>query len=147
MDEKTKDRRQELQDILMEAEGYKRQMDLIKNEMRMIDSTLDELRGSIAAIDALKENKEGTEILVSIGSGSFLRAQIKDAQKVIVGVGAGISLEKNLDDAKALMESRIKEAAEAAEKLQKGGEEMGARLGELDAEYRKMMGEMQSERR
>lgn len=84
----TKDQREELQALMMEAEQYKRQMDSINRQMQILETTIEDLRGSMNALSALEENKAGTEILVSIGSGSFIRAKLLETEKVIVGVGS-----------------------------------------------------------
>jgi len=142
-----KDKRQELQRILMELETYRRQMDSLRNEIQLLDSTMAELRSSLTALDALKENKAGTEILVSIGSGSFIRAELKDVERVIVGVGAGISIEKNVDEGRKILEARSEEITKTMEKLQKSVVELNDRLVKLNDEYQRLMREIQAEQK
>jgi len=142
-----KDKRQELQRILMELETYRRQMDSLRNEIQLLDSTMAELRSSLTALDALKENKAGTEILVSIGSGSFIRAELKDVERVIVGVGAGISIEKNVDEGRKILEARSEEITKTMEKLQKSVVEINDRLVKLNDEYQRLMREIQAEQK
>ena len=141
------DKRERVQSILMEVEGYRRQMESSKSEVRFLDATLEELRSSVEAIEALKENKDGTEMLVSIGSGSFIKAQLKDTGKVIVGVGAGLSVEKDLDAARKILEERSQEIIRAMERFQNNAAEMNERMMELDQEYRQIMAELQAEPR
>ncbi len=141
----TKDHREELQSLMVEAEQYKRRMDSIRAQMQILDTTLEELRNSISALAVLEENKAGTEILVSIGSGSFIRAQLKDNQKVIVGVGSSLSLEKNIPDARKVFEERIKEVTEAQDKMRKAAAETTEAIQSLDDEYRHIVSHMQDE--
>lgn len=142
-----KDKRQRVQSILMEVEGYRRQMESVRSEMRFLDATMEEIRSTLAALEALKENREGTEILVSIGSGSYIRAQLRDTGKVIVGVGAGLSLEKDVAEAKKIIEERSREIDKAMERFQGSASEMNERMMALDEEYQKLMTELTAERK
>ena len=138
------DKRQELQRVLVELETYKRQMESLRNEIQLLGSTMEELGSSLTALDALKENKAGTEILVSIGSGSFIRAELKDAGKVIVGAGAGVSIEKEVDEAKEILKKRGEEITKTMEKLQEGAVELNNMLIKLNEEYERLAREIQA---
>lgn len=140
-----KDHREELQSLMVEAEQYKRRMDSIRAQMQILDTTLEELRNSMSALAALEENKAGTEILVPIGSGSFIRAQLKDNEKVIVGIGSSLSMEKNVPDARKVFEDRIKEVSEAQDKMRKAAAETSEAIQSLDDEYRHIVSHMQEE--
>ena len=143
----TKDGREELQALMMEAEQYKRQMDSIRGQMQILETTMEELRGSLNALSALEENKAGTEILVSIGSGSFIRAKLLETEKVIVGVGSALSLEKSVPEARKFFEDRIKQAGEAQEKMRKAAVETTEAIQALDDEYRHLISHMQQEKK
>ncbi|MEA3255220.1 MAG: prefoldin subunit alpha [Candidatus Altiarchaeota archaeon] len=138
------DKRQELQRVLVELETYKKQMESLRNEIQLLGSTMEELGSSLTALDALKENKAGTEILVSIGSGSFIRAELKDTGKVIVGAGAGVSIEKDVDEAKEILKKRGEEITKTMEKLQTGAVELNNRLVNLNEEYDRLAREIQA---
>ena len=143
----TKDGREELQALMMEAEQYKRQMDSIRGQMQILETTMEELRGSLNALSALEENKAGTEILVSIGSGSFIRAKLLETEKVIVGVGSALSLEKSVPEARKFFEDRVKQAGEAQEKMRKAAAETTEAIQALDDEYRHLISHMQQEKK
>ena len=143
----TKDGREELQALMMEAEQYKRQMDSIRGQMQILETTMEELRGSLNALLALEENKAGTEILVSIGSGSFIRAKLLETEKVIVGVGSALSLEKSVPEARKFFEDRVKQAGEAQEKMRKAAAETTEAIQALDDEYRHLISHMQQEKK
>jgi prefoldin alpha subunit len=143
----TKDGREELQALMMEAEQYKRQMDSINRQMQILETTMEELRGSMYALSALEENKAGTEILVSIGSGSFIRAKLLETEKVIVGVGSALSLEKSVPEARKFFEDRVKQAQEAQEKMRKAAAETADAIQALDDEYRHLISHMQQEKK
>lgn len=140
-----KDHKEELEALMLEAEQYKRQMDSINRQMQMIESTLAELRGSMNALSALEENKAGTQILVSIGSGSFIRAQLVETEKVIVGVGTSLSVEKSVPETRKYFEERINQATAAQEKMRKAAMETTEAIHSLDEEYQHIVSHMQRE--
>ena len=111
-------KREELQKLMAESEEYKKRMEDVSRQIQLIGATQTELKSTITALDALKENKSGTEILVPLGSNSFIRAELKDTEKVLIGVGANISLEKTTDGAKGFLESRGEEMNNTIVKLQ-----------------------------
>ncbi len=137
------DRQQELQRILMEADTYKKQIESLSGQMQMVESTRIETGSAIEVMDSLKENKMGTEILVSIGSTSFARAELKDSKKVIVGVGAGISVEKTIDEAKEILKSRNGELENTMNRLQSAIVEINNKLLELDSTSKGLIRELQ----
>jgi len=143
----TKDGREELQALMMEAEQYKRQMDSINRQMQILETTVEELRGSMNALSALEENKAGTEILVSIGSGSFIRAKLMETEKVIVGVGSALSLEKSVPEARKFFEDRVKQAGAAQDKMRAAAAETTEAIQALDEEYRHLISHMQQEKK
>jgi len=142
-----KDGREELQALMMEAEQYKRQMESINRQMQILETTMEELHGSLNALLALEENKAGTEILVSIGSGSFIRAKLLETEKVIVGVGSALSLEKSVPEARKFFEDRVSQAGAAQEKMRKAALETTEAIQALDDEYRHLISHMQQEKK
>ena len=144
MDKKSK--QQELQEIVIEVENYKRRMEGMSRQSQAINDMIIELNSTIDALGGLSENKPGTAILVPIGSNSFARAELKDNERVIVGIGANISVEKTIADAKKSLETRIEEMKDTMEKIQKSAVEVNNRLLELNSEYERLIREMQEGR-
>jgi prefoldin alpha subunit len=143
----TTDGREEIQALMLEAEQYKRQMESINRQMQILETTMEELRGSLNAISALEENKAGTEILVSVGSGSFIRAKLMETDKILVGVGSALSLEKSIPEARKFFEDRVRQAGEAQEKMRKAALETTEAIQALDDEYRHLISHMQQEKK
>ena len=55
----------------------------------------------------MKEAKNGSEILIPIGGGTFAYADTKDVNKILTDVGSGIVVEKTPDEAIAVINKRI----------------------------------------
>ncbi len=137
------DKQRELQRILIEADNYKKQIDSLSAQIQIVENKRMEMDSTIETMDSLKENKIGTEILVPIGSNSFVRAELRDNKKIIVGIGAGISVEKTIDEAKEILKSRNKELENTMNKLQSAIIGIKNELLELDSTSKKLIQELQ----
>lgn len=129
--------------MMMEVEAYKRQMDTLSGQMQMVESKRMEINSTLEAMDSIRGNKAGTEILVHMGSNSFIRAELKENRRVVVGIGAGVSVEKTIDEAKVLLKSRYEELAKTLNRLQSAIVETNNKLIELDSRSRGLIQELQ----
>lgn len=138
------DKQQKLQRILIEADNYKKQIDSLSRQMQIIENMRMDTLSTQEAISSLKENKIGKEILVPVGSNSFVRAELRDNKKVIVDIGAGISVEKTIEDAREILESRDKELEDTRNRIQDKINEMNRKLLEMDSLSRRLIQELQA---
>jgi len=136
--------REELQRMYFEAENYKRQLEGISAQIQVLEAAMAETEAAIKALDSLREAKKGDEILVPIGSGSFIKGEIKDKESVIIGIGAGISVEKKVSEAKKILDKRQKDMQGAMEKMRNGATEANKKLMELSSKSEGIMQEIQA---
>ncbi len=139
-----KPQREELQRMYFEAENYKRQLEGISAQIQVLDAAMAETEAAIKALGSLKEAKKGDEILVPIGSGSFIKGGIKDKESVIIGIGAGISVEKKVSEAKKILDKRQKDMQVAMEKMRNGATEANKKLMEISSKSEGIMREIQA---
>ena len=138
------DRQKELQRFLMEIEAYRRQVDELSRQVQLLDARLIELSSTRQSLDSLKDGKEGSDLLVPIGSGCFIHAGLREADRVIVGIGAGVSVEETASRAKEILKEREGKMEESLKKLQDALLEANDRLLGLESAYAKLMGGMQA---
>lgn len=86
--------RQLLMDIRL-LEGSAR---VLQSRLDIVTAALSETLTAISTLEGTKGKPGGTETLVPIGSGSFVRTNLADVEKVIIGVGAGVCVEKPIED-------------------------------------------------
>ncbi len=130
---------EELQKILIELENYKRQLEILEKEDHLMDSTLLELNSTQRALEAVKKNKPGKEILVPLGSGSYIKGELKDTEKVLIGVGAGVSIEKTVEEAGKTLQEREKTLTKSREELQKKATELNDKILELNSQAEELI--------
>lgn len=110
---------------------YQAQAEAIAQQVGLTQMTLQGLDRAVLAVEALDSASEGQEMLVPIGSGSFVYAKLASKERVVLNVGAGVNIEKPSAEAKEALKARKAEVAEAGKKLS----EM---LGKIEQEMAKI---------
>ena len=108
---------EEIRRLLAAYQQYQAQAEAIAQQLGLTQMTVQGLDRAILAIDALDSATDGQEMLVPIGSGSFVFAKLASKERVVLNVGAGVSIEKPAAEAKESLKVRKAEVAEAAKKL------------------------------
>ena len=108
---------EEVRRLLAAYQQYQAQADGIMRQLSITQLTAEGLERASAAVDALGNAEVGQEILVPIGSGSFIHATLASKEKVVLNVGAGVSIEKNASEAKEILKVRKAEVLDGTKKL------------------------------
>lgn len=80
-----------------------------QQRINMMNAALADLTYANMTLDGIKEEKDGADLLVPIGSSSYIKVKLANVDKVIVGMGAGVSIEKTLPEAKIIVNERLTE--------------------------------------
>jgi prefoldin alpha subunit len=134
MEKLSKEEQQKLQQIFNELQNYEAVADLLRQQMNMMANSLAELSMTVETIKTIKGLKLDTEILVPIGSDSFVTAKLATTDKVITGLGADVSAEQSVDGAKQMLEARIAELGHVLEQARQELEKIGKQIEELRPE-------------
>jgi prefoldin alpha subunit len=106
---------------------FQRQADAMRQEMSVVQASISNCDQTIVTINELKTaSAEGRspETMVPVGFGSYIHAEVKNADRIIVNLGAGFSAEKTAEEA-------IKTLNHRKEELTKILEQMNASLTKL----------------
>jgi len=108
---------EDLQRRSMQFQILQANMQVIHERQRALSSRLQEFEETKQTIGEMKSVKDGSEILVPIGSGNFVAGKVSDTEKVLVGVGGGIAIKKSPEDALKFLDERAAEAKSAMQEL------------------------------
>jgi prefoldin alpha subunit len=108
---------EEVRRLLGAYQQYQAQAEAIAQQLGLTQMTVQGLDRAILAVEALESANDDQEMLVPIGSGSFVFAKLASKERVVLNVGAGVSIEKPAAEAKESLKVRKAEVAEAAKKL------------------------------
>jgi prefoldin alpha subunit len=105
--------REKLQQLLAELSEYQATVDVLRQQISALATSLTELSITMGAIKVVKDLKQDTEILVPIGCDSFIAAKLSKVDRIITGLGANIAAEKSAEEATKLLEARAAEIEKA----------------------------------
>ncbi len=100
--------------------------DLVQRESTLL-TVLREAVSAIESIKSLKDNT-GSDTLMPLGMGTFVKSQISSNEKIVLNIGAGVAVEKNPDSAINFLESRIKEIEVALQEIAAKKQDAATRL-------------------
>jgi prefoldin alpha subunit len=112
----------------------------IEEQLGYLSALTQELQRSRDTLEALQGAKKGDEVLLPVGGGNFVRAQLGEAGKVISGVGAGVSVEDTFEAALRRVDAQLEAAKEASEKLQSEGQRVLGQMQALEARMGQLAG-------
>ena len=105
---------QELQEKYMELQLLEQNVKVAQSQVQTLMTQLAELESVNETLNELKDMKQGSELLVPISNGIFIKADLKNKDELTINVGADVAVEKSIPETKKLLEEQKKEI----EKLQ-----------------------------
>jgi prefoldin alpha subunit len=93
------------------------EFEMLRQQLAGVDGELQQLHNRLGAFDrakqtleGLKTAKEGDDLLIPLGEGLFVKADLKNIKEVLVGVGSNVVLGKELSKGVEYVQARIDEA-------------------------------------
>ena len=111
---------EDIRNLAARHQEFQRQAEALRQEMNMVQASISSCDQTIVTINELKTaSAEGktAETMVPVGFGSFVHAEIKNADKVIVDLGAGFSAEKTADEAIETLNRRKEQLTKILEQM------------------------------
>jgi len=122
--------------LAAEANYHQRYAQDIQNQMQALNQVEAEMDRTLQALASLKDGKSS---MFNIGSGVFVRGDLKQVNKLMLNVGANVLVEKDPAGATEFLNEKKKELAEARQELLQSMQAISSRLRELDAEARRIL--------
>jgi len=107
------DKEKQLRRLVTEMRMMEGSADVLNQRLQLLASSISELRLAQRSLRDLKDVESGNPLLVPIGGGVFMGAQLGDISKVVVGVGADISVEMDYEKAVEDIGERLQEMEQA----------------------------------
>jgi prefoldin alpha subunit len=111
--------KEETQRMLLEYESYKNQIAMLQENIALLENSIIQITAAISALETASSMDEGNEILLPVGSESFLQAKITDKKNAIVGIGAGVVVKRSVSDAIKELDERKKDLEKVREERDK----------------------------
>ncbi|MEM2094148.1 MAG: prefoldin subunit alpha [Candidatus Bathyarchaeia archaeon] len=108
-----------IQSLVIELQYLENAAQVLQQRINLVDAAITEIQIANSTIEGLKKESVGSEILVPIGGGSYIRAKIGDSEKLIVGIGANVAIEKSLSEAAESYKARINDLQKTRAAMEK----------------------------
>ena len=103
----------QMRQILVEIRFLENSARVLQSRLDLVTGALSETLTAISTLEGTRGKSVDTETLLPIGSGSFVKAKLADAQNIVIGVGAGVCIEKPLEDSMKDLRLRSSELEKA----------------------------------
>jgi prefoldin alpha subunit len=111
---------EDFRNLAVRHQEFQRQAEALRQQMNMVQASLTSCDQTIVTINELKTaSAEGkiAETMVPVGFGSYVHAEIKNADKIVVDLGAGFSAEKTADEAIETLNRRKEQLTKILEQM------------------------------
>jgi prefoldin alpha subunit len=129
---------EEMRALLAEIRLMEGSARILQSRLDLVSAALSETLTAVQTLEGTKGKPENSEILIPIGSGSFVRAKLADAMNLLIGIGAGVVIEKTVEDS-------IKDLRLRSSELEKARSSVTQQLGQILDQtemYRSRLGEL-----
>src|SRR3989338_9018025 len=100
-------------------------------ELKMLDKHIKELQEQIQALqqqqeelnsvdislEELKTVKKGSEMLIPVAGGIFMKGELVDAQRLLLNVGQGVVVEKTSEEIQKMIRDQAQESVQLEQEL------------------------------
>jgi len=131
--------KKEIQEKYMQMQMIEQQMQQVQKQMKVIEQQTQELNLTEQALDDLKNTKTGTEILVPLASGIFVKAELKDNEELAINIGADTVVKKNVEEAKKLITEQLGEVTKMQQEFNINLEKLALSAQVLEKELQKLI--------
>ncbi len=130
---------EEMQKKYIEMQMLDAQMKQIHKQLEGMEENAAELTQTRNNINSLKDIRLGTEMLVPISSGIFVKGMIKDNSELLVNVGANTVINKSIEETKSLLDSQMEEMMKYRDQMLQVLHKLENKAVELEKELTQLM--------
>lgn len=128
--------------LAAEATYLQRYAQDIQNQMQALNQVEAEMDRTLQALSSFKE---GNSNMFNVGSGVFVRGELKQINKLLLNVGANILVEKDIAGASEFLQEKKNELTDAKKELLQNMQAISTRLREVDGEARHLLSQEKRE--
>lgn len=124
------EKEKQLRRFVTEMRMMEGSVDVLNQRLQLLTASISELRLAQGSLRDLKGIESGNPLLVPVGGGVFMDAQLGDISKVVVGIGADVSMEMDSEKAVEDIGERLQEMEQAQGAVQ---QQLGQILAQLES--------------
>ena len=144
--ENEQETQEELQRVVSELRGAQQNVERLQNQINLLEDSIEEVEATIETIEGVKEFESGSRILVPIGAGSYIVAEVQNPDKILTDLGAELVAERKPDEAIESHEKQKTDLQTSLENTKDRLEELNEKIEDLRPKAQQLMGQSQAER-
>ncbi|NQT08164.1 prefoldin subunit alpha [Candidatus Bathyarchaeota archaeon] len=102
--------------------------DTLQQRLAILQNALADLRVAEESLKGLSETEEGSPILIPMGGGTLVNAQLGDTSKVIINIGAEVSIDMPLEDAQKNVAGRLEDVEKTSTSVEQQLQQLLAQM-------------------
>jgi len=130
-------KKEELQKKVLRFQVMEANLKALEERAQLVTQRLEDIQRTILAINDLEKTKPNSA-LIPIGSGNFVQGKIENTEEMIVDVGSGVFIKKKKDEAKEILEERLKEFEKLLQEISTSAQAILVELEKIQEEIRKL---------
>ena len=111
-----------------------------------VERSIEEHENALKLIEEIKKSVGTVPILVPIGAGSFVKAEMHNVETIHINVGAGVIIEKPLEESQQILTKRNEALQQLRDNLSKRLDEALTRMQQLRQYVEEAIARQQRER-
>lgn len=132
-----------LEGMVLELNQLQANADVLRTNVEAVEAQINQITITGVTLDGITKAEEGQEILLPIGSNSFVFATLQNVQKVILGIGSDAAIETSIEKAQEKLAERLQELRGISTTLQNQLRTSLQRIEELRATVQEIYNKMQ----
>ena len=129
------EKKEQLQQKYAELQLLEKHISEVQNHLELLHNQSQELAKLKENLDDLKKTRKGKQVYSQIGSGIFIKTELKDNEKILMNVGANSVVQKTIPEAQELIENQKKEVNNSIKEIE-------SKLGEAAVQIQKTREEL-----
>lgn len=142
----SQDDQQEVQRVVAELREAQQNVESLQSHIEMLSSLIGEVESTRETVDGLEDVEPGTEILVPLGSGTYVTAEIKSTDKLLSELGADLVAERSSNGVNKLLKKQKKDFENSLEQAQNKLKELTEKIEDLRPRAQKLLAESRGTR-
>ncbi len=132
-----------IEQMVLELNQLQANADVLRTNVEAVEGQINQITITGVTLDGINKAEEGQDILLPIGSNSFVFATLQNVQKIILGIGSDVAIETSIEKAQEKLAERLQELRGISTTLQNQLRTTLQRIEELRATVQEIYNKMQ----
>ena len=127
-----------VQERYMEYQLLVQQYQQLQQNIQTLEKHVYDMNNLKENLDTISKTQINKETLIPLGSGIFLKGELKDNKNVIMNVGSDVFVEKNVEEAIKTVDKQFNEVNNLLEQMQEEIVRTHLKINEMQEEFKEL---------